>query len=201
MSSIEIKPCEDDVKKVDVFFGENLFRRIDRSLLSKMELYRSQNTSFEVFQSSYFEREKKVARSLAAAFLAKRSFFVFELREKLLQKGIGKEACEDAIAFCENMGALSDQVKLCLLIEKEMRKGKAERAIRFLLRRYQLDQKLIDLCFQKTRICPKKAIEMQLKGKLKRYSLQDPMQKRKVILFLQRRGFSLDDIFTALKGE
>jgi regulatory protein len=201
MNKIEIKSCDDDEKKIEIYFGEDLFRRIDQSLFAKMDLYRFQHVSFEEFQSLYIEREKKVARLLAASFLAKKSFFVFELREKLLLKGIGKEACDDAIAFYEDMGALSDQTKLSLLIEKELRKGKSERAIRFFLRRYRIDQALIDQCFQTSGSSAKQSIESLLKGKLKKYSLQDPLQKRKVILFLQRRGFSLNDIFAALKEE
>jgi SOS response regulatory protein OraA/RecX len=200
MSQIEIKASERSAGKVDIFFGDILYKTIDGSLLAKMDLRRHLNITKEAFEELYFEKERQAARTLALALLARRSFFICELKERLMEKGIGANSCDAAIVFCESIGALSDHTKLCALIDKESRKGKSERAIRFSLRKYDLDQDLIEECFQKLCVSPRSGIEKLLQGKLKKYCLKDIKQKQKLILNLQRKGFCLEDIFSVLKN-
>ena len=81
---------------------------------------------------------------------------------------------------------------------KRKEKGKGEMFIRAMLRKYQIEEGKIDECFAELALDPKVAIAKLLQKKLKKYSMKNPLEKKKIITFLQRRGFQLDDIFSAI---
>jgi SOS response regulatory protein OraA/RecX len=198
MSKIKIQASLNDPAVLEIYFQDVLWKSVSKFLFSSMLRGISLSLSEGEFKSVFFEKEQKVALHYALQLLSKRSLFISELKVKLQSKGFSFNAIDAAISYCQKIGTLSEDRKLKYLIEKAVEKGKGEMFIRAYLRKYQIEESKIDECFAELAPDPKVAIRKLLEKKLKKYSMKDPLQKKKIINFLQRRGFQLEDIFSAI---
>lgn len=198
MNYIRTKETQDPLL-IEVYLKDELLRVLPKRLFNSLLRELPQNTQEEDFRKIFFEKEERLAKIEALKLLSKRSLFKNELKEKLKAKGFSLAAQESAVSYSQKLGVLSEQKKVQYLIEKALEKGKGERYIRASLRKYRLDEQLINECFQQLQIDPRSAIQQLLPKLKKKYTLSDPNEKKKAVLFLQRRGFHLEDIFAALQ--
>ena len=198
MSEIKIQWSVNDPAVLEIYLQDILWKSVSKVLFSNMLRGISLNLSEMEFKRVFFEKEEKLALHYSLQLLSKRSLFISELKGKLQSKGFSSKAIDAAISYCQKIGALSEDRKLKYLVEKAVEKGKGEMFIRAYLRKYQIEESRIDECFAELSIDPKVAIRKLLEKKLKKYSMKDPLQKKKMIHFLQRRGFQLEDIFSAI---
>ena len=198
MSEIRMQWSVNDPAVIEIYLNDSLWKSVSKSLFANMLRGISSGLSEGEFKRVFFEKEEKLALHYSLQLLSKRSLFISELKLKLQTKGFSFKAIEAAISYCNKIGALSEDRKLKYLIEKAVEKGKGEMFIRAMLRKYQIEEGKIDECFAELALDPKVAIAKLLQKKLKKYSMKNPLEKKKIITFLQRRGFQLDDIFSAI---
>lgn len=189
---------EKDGKLVDLYFGDQFLATVSRSLISPYLKQLRSTSSYEMAQDLLKEAFTKITKNYAAYLLGKKSFFRQELSKKLESKGFPEYAVQESLDFLEKVGALSDEKKLSLLVEKAIKKGKGRAYILSMVRQYQLDESLTEKCLERVRESSQETIEKLLSSKLKKYSISVPSERKKMIMFLQRQGFSLDDIFSCL---
>ncbi|MCX6990610.1 MAG: regulatory protein RecX [Chlamydiae bacterium] len=198
MSEIKVQWSINDPSVLEIHLQDILWRSVSKSLFSSMLRGISLEISEGEFKRIFSENEQKIALNYTLQLLSKRSLFISELKLKLQSKGFSSKAIDAAISYSQKIGALSEDRKLKYLVEKAAEKGKGEMFIRAMLRKYQIEESKIDECFAELSLDPKVAIGKLLEKKLKKYSMKDTLQKKKMIHFLQRRGFQLDDIFSVI---
>ena len=200
MNNIRMQQAEDSFL-LNIFIDEVLWRVIPKKLYFKGLRDVSEKLPVEEYKRCFLEKEGKMAKSSAIYQLSRRSLFVNELTSKLAAQGYGFEAIATAISYCEQIGALNEDKKPMYLIKKAIEKGKGELYIRMYLKKFKIDEAKIDECFGELSFDPKIAIGKLLDKQLKKYNLKEVSQKKKAILFLQRRGFQLDDIFAVISSK
>lgn len=191
----------EDPSLLNIFINDSLWRVVPKKLYFKGLREVSEKLPEEEYKRCFLEKEGTMAKSSALYQLSRRSMFLNELISKLAGQGYGAGAISTAIAYCERIGALNEDKKLMYLIQKAIEKGKGELYIRMYLKKFKLDEGKIDQCFAELSFDPKIAISKLLDKQLKKFNLQEASQKKKAILFLQRRGFQLDDIFAVIHSK
>lgn len=140
----------------------------------------------------------------ALRLLTRRDYGTHELRQRLLQKGFPDEAVEQAIIRCLDLGYLDDARHVERLSKALLTTGRAA-GPRLLqeLRRRGLPEELIRTTVTENRAAGRE--EEALRELIARrfatfdYAAADERERRRVVFFLQRRGFPLDRILIELK--
>lgn len=174
------------------------FQCIPASFYKALKKEGAFSLSVELFMPLFKQVEIKCAKAYAIYLLSRRSFFTNELRKKLEDRSFSSHAVDLATAACKEMGALSDEDRLNTLVKKMLQKGKAPAFIKGYLKRYQLDSDLVEQMLCQSGYDAKEAILALIKKRGSKAFSNDPIQKKKEIHFLLRRGFSLEDILSAL---
>ncbi|MCM2265070.1 MAG: recombination regulator RecX [Desulfuromonadales bacterium] len=136
--------------------------------------------------------------------LTRRDYGTAELRQRLLMKGFPGEAVEQTIARCLDLGYLDDARHVERLTRALLTTGRAA-GPRLLqeLRRRGLPEELIRTAVTEHRAAGRE--EDALRELIARrfatfdYAAADERERRRVVFFLQRRGFPLDRILIELK--
>jgi hypothetical protein len=97
------------------------------------------------------------------------------------------------------MGFLCDKTRLSFVIEKLIRKGRGKHLIIAHLSKYQFDRETIEEALESLAFKPREEIERLIEKKIGESSLDDPKKKAKIILFLQRKGFALEEILDVIR--
>lgn len=140
----------------------------------------------------------------ALRLLTRRDYGTEELRQRLLLKGFPGEAVEQAIARCLELGYLDDARHVERLSKALLTSGRAV-GPRLLqeLRRRGLPEELVRTAVSETRAAGTE--DEALRELIARrfatfdYAAADDRERRRVVMFLQRRGFPLDRILNELK--
>jgi SOS response regulatory protein OraA/RecX len=177
-----------------------VWREVDKTLfISELSKFPSQ-LRWEEFLERFAQLEEKIAKKQALLLLAKRSYLSSDLESKLLAKGISLKASQMAIAFCQSKGFLNDDQEMVRLVQKEQRKGLGTRAIFCKLKHNkQIEDHRLRQALDQTELSEKEVLEKWLLKNAKKIKLEDPLEKRKLIAKLIRRGFSPDLVFNSLK--
>ena len=140
----------------------------------------------------------------ALRLLTRRDFATAELRQRLLGKGFPAEAVERAIARGCELGYLDDARHAERLTRALLTTGRAAGPrLKLELQRRGLPDELIRAAVAGTRASAEE--DEALRALISRrfagfdYATADDRERRRVVLFLQRRGFPLDRILTELK--
>ena len=153
-------------------------------------------------------KEKRAAKSFAAALrlLSHRDRTETELRQKLDQFGFSLSAINSAVEKCYEYNYLDDNRYATERARSLMRTGRGVGSkVRFDLRRRGIDEILIQQALETA--ASEFPAEDLLREQLNRrfttfnYATADNRERRRVIGFFQRRGFSLEQIFTILKED
>lgn len=177
----------------------SIWRLVHKSLYQKILRDFLQHLSFEEFKEQFTLKESSYARSCALELLARRSCFTIELKEALLGKGLNIDSVAEAISYAQKMGFLCDKTRLSFILEKLIRKGKGKHMIIAHLSRYHFDRETIEQALASLSFKPREEIERLIEKKIGDSSLDDPKKKRKIILFLQRKGFALEEILDVIR--
>lgn len=142
------------------------------------------------------QEEDKKARLLLIRLLARRSWFSHELFKQLTQKGFSRDVVERLIATAQASGYLNDQELATRYMQSLKQRGYGKLYIMQKLRtkagplfQFEWDEE-----------CPVEAILAILQRRyVKQLATNDVKLRNKVIAALVRKGFALDDIFSALR--
>lgn len=168
-----------------------------------MPIYRSKsNVSSESSQAT----QAKKAFSAALRVLSRQDRSETELRQKLVQFGFSDSAIETAVEKCREYSYLNDDRYATERARSFMRTGRGVGLkIRLDLRRRGIDENIVQQAVEsaETEFSPEQILRDQLLRRFPtfNYLTADNREKRRVVGFFQRRGFSLGQIFTILKEE
>jgi len=140
----------------------------------------------------------------ALRLLTRRDYGTDELRRRLLDKGFPDDAVDAAIARGIALGYLDDARYVERLTHALVTTGRAAGPRLLLeLRRRRLPEELIHTAMMENRAEGTEAAA--LRGLIGRrfpafdFAAANERERRRVVAFLQRRGFALDQILTELK--
>ena len=149
----------------------------------------------------YSSESKKISgsklRALAFALLAKREYSQATLRQKLLDLGACAEELEPLLEELAEQHYQSDERMAGMVLRSQIRQGKGPQRIKLALRKYQIDQELIEDDLQDVNWF-KEALELK-RRKFGDEVATDPKIKAKQVRFLQYRGFAMDVILKVIQ--
>lgn len=202
MSEMRVEPSSGKRDFFALYEEEGLlWRMVHKSLYSKMLKDGFQRLDCQEFKARFLEKEPGYAKVCALQTLSRRSCFEVELKARLIDKGFCQGSVAEAIDYAKHIGALCDETRLRSVIEKLIGQGKGKRMILAYLARYHFDPQAVAECLQGLSFNPREEIARLLQKKIRNLSLQDPVQRRKMVLFLQRKGFGLDDILSVIHAK
>lgn len=196
--SLEFK--ENDPKTLILLWEAEPWREVSKSLFFN-ELKRfPHGLGWEDFLGRYYLLEEKIAKKHAIVLLSKRSYLSANLESKLLSKGLSPQASKVAILFCQEKGYLNDAHVVARLIAKEQKKGLGAKAIFFKLRQQKkISEQQLRQELNQTELSEKEVLEQWLRKNARKIQRDDPLEMRKLMAKLMRRGFSSDVVFSLLK--
>lgn len=141
----------------------------------------------------------------ALRLLTRRDRSEAELRQKLKQFGFPLSAIDETITKCREYGYLDDERYAQERARSLMRSGRGVgRKIRLDLRQRGFADNVIQkaLLAAEEEFSPSRILHEQLERRFPsfQYPSADERERRRVIGYFQRRGFSLDQIFSVLKS-
>ena len=146
-------------------------------------------------------RDPARVRAKALGFLARREHSAGELKAKLLERGYESTAVEAVLASLEGQKLLSDARFVQEFVAARVRRGSGPMKIREELRGRGVTGELVEEALLGLKAG---SAESAAAARRKRFGAEYPkdMQERaRQARFLQQRGFSMEDIRKALKGD
>ncbi len=146
-------------------------------------------------------RDPMRVRAKALDLLARREHSAGELRTKLRQRGYESTAVEAVLSSLAQENLLSDERFVQEFVAARVRRGSGPMKIRAELRGRGVEGESVDLALAALKGA---SAEGAAAARRKRFGAELPkdMQSRaRQARFLQQRGFSMDDIRKALKGD
>lgn len=140
-------------------------------------------------------------REQAIRLLARREHSLFELKQKLISKGVDNDSAESVLQELSKQGLQSDERFTESFINSRSRRGYGPTRIRLELQERKIDDNLINLFLHphaKVWIESAKAVFRKKSGG--EYP-KDDLQRVKITNFLKYRGFTHEQIKAALSGE
>jgi len=132
----------------------------------------------------------KNAKNALINLLARRDYFTFEVRAKLLEKGFNQKEAAEAIQAMEKLGYLDDERRSRAYVKQQLALGYGPRAIAFKLR-----AKGGDSLYTPSKEEQQEALCSFIARKKLSYS--DYTSKQKLLAKLAQRGFSFEIISSA----
>jgi regulatory protein len=123
------------------------------------------------------------AKNALIKLLARRDYFTFEVRAKLLEKGFDQKEATEAIQAMEKLGYLDDERRSRAYVKQQLALGYGPRAITFKLR-----AKGGDSLYTPSKEEQQEALRAFIARKKLSYS--DYTSKQKLFAKLAQRGFS-----------
>ena len=159
-------------------------------------------------KSNVSNETQQATKSFAAALrlLTRRDRSETELRQKLQQFGFSLSAIDAAVVKCQEYNYLDDNRYAIERARALLRTGRGVgRKIRLDLHRRGVSEAIVEQALEtvEKEFPAAQILREQLSRRFPsfNYFTADNREKRRVIGFFQRRGFSLEQIFTILKEE
>lgn len=199
MREIEFKDCVKGALWVEIWRQNELFCRVPRFFARALKKAGALSKMGEDFPAFFLSEEKKMATSYAVYLLSMRSLFIVELQERLKEKGFSIVAIDEAIHYCQKIGALSDRTRLISMIKKMQDRGKSCAYIRAYIHQFSLDPSMVEELIQEYATDPKQTIGALIHKRKDKAFSSDIKVRQKEIQFLLRRGFRLEDILSVIR--
>ena len=198
--SLEFK--KDDPKALILLWEGNPWREVPKYLFYN-ELRRFPvQLNWEEFLSRFNLLEEKIAKRQAIALLSKRGYLSSDLETKLLFKGLSPKGAKAAVVYCQEKGFVNDTQEIARLIAREQKKGLGAKAIFFKLKqKKKIDDHQLRRGLDQTETSEKEALEKWLIKNAKKVKWNDPLEMRKLMAKLMRRGFSGELVFNLLRKQ
>ena len=146
-------------------------------------------------------RDPKRVRAKALGFLARREHSAGELRRKLLERGYESTAVEAVLDVLADKKLLSDERFVEEFVAARVRRGSGPMKIREELRGRGVAAGLVDRAIAAHRGAWGRMAETARRKRFGATLPQDMQERARQARFLQQRGFSMEDIRAALKGD
>lgn len=137
-------------------------------------------------------------RRKAVDLLARREYSFFEIEKKLLPVAESEELAYSALEWLTENGLQSDARFCEMYIRSKAMSGYGPVRIKQELKQKGISSSLMETCFEEQEIDWSLELNRLTDKKLNGVDKSDLKAKQKCMGFLQRRGFSLDQIYKAL---
>ncbi len=170
---------------------------IDSTLgvITEMLLYSGRDLDEEALEKLRSLSLRALTLERAVSLLSYRQMSGREMRSKLVQKGVDPETAEAVVERMQELRLLDDEAYAAAVVRHYAGKGYGAQRLRMELSRRGIDRELWDAALAEAPE-PDDRIDSILRAKLK--DPEDRDQVRKVTAALYRRGFSWDEIRSAL---
>ena len=197
--SLEFK--KDNPKVLSLLWEGKLWRDVPKYLFFNELRRLPDQQNWEEFVSHFNLLEEKIAKRQAIALLSKRGYLSSDLESKLLSKGLSPRASKAAVFYCQEKGFVNDTQEIARLISREQKKGLGTKAIYFKLKqKKKIDEQQLRRGLNETEISEKEALEKWLVKNAKKVKWNEPLEMRKLMAKLMRRGFSGELVFNLLRN-
>ena len=191
---------KDDPKTLILLWEGNCWREVPKYLFFNELKKVSAQRNWDEFLSYFNLLEEKIAKRQSIALLSKRNYLSSDLESRLLAKGLSPQAAKAAVLYCQEKGFVNDTQEIARLIAREQKKGLGAKAIYFKLKqKKKIDDKQLRRGLDQTEISEKEALEKWLVKNSKKVKWNDPLEMRKLMAKLMRRGFSGELVFDLLR--
>lgn len=146
-------------------------------------------------------RDPKRVRAKALGFLARREHSAGELGRKLEGRGYDSTAVEAVLSSLEREKLLSDSRFVEEFVAARVRRGSGPMKIREELRGKGVEPALVDQAMAAHRSAWGAMAEAARRKRFGAATPKDMPERARQARFLQGRGFSMEDIRAALKGD
>lgn len=143
--------------------------------------------------------EENCVKNQAFLCLARRSFFVEELRIKLIHKEFSRDVIDKVINLCIRQGFLDDQKLIRQLVERARFRGFGSKAIWCKLYcKVGINRSILQKIILETEKNQIEDLKRLLQKKSQQTRLLDPKQRQRLITKYLRRGYCYDEIIRCL---
>lgn len=195
---IEVQVNPEDTSKLFIIVDKEIWREIPKVLIIKYLGNLKRCLTLKELENALLMIEDGECFNQATRFLALRSHFVEELKQKLSRKGFSEKSIEKTVEACIRQGYLDDLDHVRAVIKREEKKGYGPHFIVQKIRaKGNLPQEKIEPLMREMERNQLEVLKQFLSRR--QPAINDTGQKRKVFQSLQRRGFSLEVIRTALQ--
>jgi regulatory protein len=146
-------------------------------------------------------RDPARVRAKALGFLARREHSAGELRVKLLERGYESTAVEAVLSSLEGQKLLSDARFVQEFVAARVRRGSGPMKIREELRGRGVTGELVEQALAGLKAGSAEGAATARRKRFGEDLPRDMQERARQARFLQQRGFSMDDIRKALKGD
>ena len=165
--------------------------------IADFSLYTGRELTETEFNGLKAAAERTAARSRALRMLGTRPMSEGEITEKLVKKGVDEQAASDVADWLADIGAVNDGEYAAMIVSHYSAKGYGAARIKNELYRRKVPRELWDEALEKlpeTDDTIDRLIRSKLKG-----AAPDRKELKKVSDMLLRRGFSYDEIRSAIR--
>ena len=152
------------------------------------------------FKKEPQELDEAAMRRKAVELLARREYSFAELEKKLVPLNSDEMVAYAALDWLVENGLQSDERFACMYVRSKAVGGYGPIRIRMELNQKGVKDYLIEQAFEETQgeVDWDDEVNRLILKKSKSLDLSNPKDKNKVMGYLQRRGFSLDQIYSGL---
>ncbi|EAT11184.1 regulatory protein RecX [Bermanella marisrubri] len=146
------------------------------------------------------ELNESELRRKAVELLARREYSFAELEKKLLPLSSDETLVYNALDWMVENGLQSDQRFATMYVRSKALSGYGPIRIRMELKQKGVSESLMELAFDElaNELDWIATVDQQIEKKSRNLDLADPKDKNKLMGYMQRRGFSLDQIYSGL---
>lgn len=149
-------------------------------------------------QKTIKQLDEKGLRQKAIELLARREYSLYELEKKLVPLALEEMQAYDVLDWLTEHGLQSDTRFCETYVRSKSASGYGPIRIKQELKQKGIQTNLVDDCFEAQEINWHEKLDSLVDKKLNGIEKSDLKSKQKCMGFLQRRGFSLDQIYSAL---
>ncbi len=188
-----------DYFKVGFDNGET--KLIDAETLVKYHLAENKFIDEEILAAITEQENYNRLKNYALFLLSKKSYSRKNLSDKLIQKGFEKENIEKLIERFSELNFINDESFARSFADSLRSRGKGILYIKNELKKHKIDNETIDEILKEPEDQTEEyeRIIKVIKKKYPNFDNNDRDMQRKAAMFLQRRGFSYDDISKAFR--
>ena len=165
--------------------------------IADFSLYTGRELTDEEYRSLKAAAERTAARSRALKMLGTRPMSEGEITEKLVRKGVDESAAEDVAVWLSDIGAVNDEEYAAMIVSHYSAKGYGAARIKNELFKRKVPRELWNGALEKLPEADE-SIDRLIRSRLKG-AAADRKELKKVSDMLLRRGFSYDEIRSALR--
>jgi regulatory protein len=182
-----------------VFIDDRYAFSIPEEDYLRLRLYEKKEISDEEIEFIKENVTFKSAKSQAVKYLSYRLVSEAQLFAKLQNKGYDEDVIWDVINELKSIGYINDLIYAQKYIYERIKlKPKSKKMLRMELKSKGVSEDIINQVLEEMDFDEDMIIDRLIKKKFGKYDITEPKIEKKIYYFLLHRGFSMENIRTAL---